>query len=185
MKIYTRRGDAGQTDLFGGARVGKDDRRIEACGAVDELNAAIGVCAAASANDDLRALLLQLQPTLFDLGAHLASPDVDDPAKRGGPAATAGEVEGLERHIDAFEAELAPLQRFILPGGTPASAALHVARTVCRRAERRIVTLDRSQPVGEFALRFVNRLSDLLFVMARLENHRSDVSDVEWVGRRR
>jgi cob(I)alamin adenosyltransferase len=185
VKIYTKRGDAGQTDLFGGTRVSKDDLRVEAIGAVDELNAAIGVCVATTACDDLCQVLLQIQPTLFELGAHLASPDVDDPAKRGHPATGAEKVEGLEHRMDDFEAELTPLKRFILAGGTPASAELHVARTVCRRAERRIVALDRSQSVGEFALRFVNRLSDLLFVMARLENRRAGVSDIEWDGRSR
>jgi len=185
VKIYTRRGDSGETDLFGGPRVGKDDLRVEAYGAVDELNAVVGLCAAMTASDDLRSALRAIQSALFDLGAYLAAPD-SRRREKGGIEGVAGEdVASLEHHIDTLEAELEPLARFILPGGTPASAALHVARTVCRRAERRVVALHRGTPQSEVALRYVNRLSDLLFVMARVENRRAGAGDVEWVGRER
>ncbi len=184
MKIYTRRGDAGETDLFGGPRVGKDDLRVEAYGAVDELNSALGVCASATQHIDLRDLVRHVQGLLFDLGATLATPDEQRREKSGVPEPEADDIAALERHIDALEEELQPLRRFILPGGCHAAAALHVARTVCRRAERRTVALHRAEPVSEPCLRFLNRLSDLLFVMARAENHRAGVADVEWEGRK-
>ncbi len=182
MKIYTKRGDAGETDLFGGPRVGKDDLRVEAYGAVDELNSVLGVAVAAGGQDDLAALTRSLQGTLFDLGAYLASPDAERREKSRIPEPRIEDVEALEARIDAFEAELAPLRRFILPGGTTAAAAFHLARTVCRRAERRAVALDRAEPLDPTALRYLNRLSDLLFVLARVENHRAGVEDVEWEG---
>ncbi len=185
MKIYTRRGDRGETDLFAGGRVGKDHPRVEATGAVDELNAWLGVCAAATVHADLRAELQQIQALLFDLGATLAAPDARHREKAGLPEPGPSDVEQLERAIDALEGELPPLERFILPGGTAAAAALHAARCVCRRAERRAVALHRAEPLGEAALRLLNRLSDLLFVMARVENRRAGVADVEWRGRER
>lgn len=185
MKVYTRRGDRGETDLFGGGRVAKDHLRVEAYGAVDELNAAVGAAGAASPHEDLRKLLQEVQSALFDLGAYLAAPDPERREKMGTPEPRAEEVEGLEARIDAFERELEPLRRFVLPGGTAAAAAFHVARTVCRRAERRAVALEHAEPVGEPALRYLNRLSDLFFVLARVENRRAGVADVEWVGRRR
>jgi cob(I)alamin adenosyltransferase len=183
VKIYTRRGDAGQTDLLGGGRVAKDDRRVEAYGAVDELNALLGVCAAASTHADLRELLRGVQAALFALGAYLASPDAGRRERAGIPGVGDADVEALEKRIDALETELAPLRRFILPGGTPAAATLHVARTVCRRAERRAVALDRAETLDPVALRYLNRLSDLLFVAARVENRRAGTPDVEWEGR--
>lgn len=183
MKIYTRRGDAGETDLFGGPRVGKDDRRVEAYGAVDELNAALGAALALSAHADLRELGAHVQGLLFDLGAYLASPDAERRRKSRVPEPRAQDVEALEARMDAFDAELAPLRSFILPGGTPAAAAFHVARTVCRRAERRVVALHREAELDAPALRYLNRLSDLLFVLARVENARAEVADVEWHGR--
>jgi len=185
MKIYTRRGDRGETDLFGSGRVAKDHVRVEAYGAVDELNAALGLCAAASAQPDVRALVEQLQRGLFALGAYLATPD---PRHREASATRPpddAEIAALEQRIDAFEQELPPLKRFVLPGGTPAAAALHLARTVCRRAERAAVSLDRTERLGADALRYLNRLSDLLFVMARVENRRAGMADVEWEGRER
>jgi len=185
VKIYTRRGDAGETDLFGGLRVSKDDARVEAYGAVDELNAAVGLAAATTGCDDLRAALRDIQSALLDLGSYLAAPDARRREKGGVGGVADDDVDSLERHIDSLEAELAPLQRFILPGGTPAAAVLHLARTVCRRAERRVVALHRAAPQSEAALRYVNRLSDLLFVMARVENHRAGLADVEWNGRGR
>jgi cob(I)alamin adenosyltransferase len=182
MKVYTRRGDGGQTDLFGGERVAKDALRVEAYGAVDELNAALGVAAGATAERDLRELLASLQSLLFALGGSLATPDAAHRAKSGLPEPMPADVDELERRIDAFETELAPLKRFVLPGGTPAAAALHVARTVCRRAERRCVQLARDEEVDATCIAFLNRLSDLLFVMARVANRRAGVGDVEWEG---
>jgi cob(I)alamin adenosyltransferase len=183
VKIYTKRGDAGETDLLGGGRVAKDDPRVEAYGEVDELNASLGACAAATAQADVAALVREIQAALFALGAYLASPDDARRARAAIPGVEAAQVEALERRIDAFEAELAPLRRFILPGGTAAAAAFHVARTACRRAERRAVALHRAEPLAAEALRYLNRLSDLCFVLARVENRRAGVPDVEWEGR--
>jgi cob(I)alamin adenosyltransferase len=184
LKLYTRRGDAGETDLLGGGRVGKDHPRVEAYGALDELNAQLGVCAAASRHPDVRELLERLQGELFALGAYLASPDPERRARAGIAAPPEDAAGRLESAIDVFEKELAPLRRFVLPGGTQAAAAFHLARTLCRRAERRVVALHRAEGVEPEALRWLNRLSDLLFVLARLENRRAGVADVEWAGRR-
>jgi len=181
VKIYTRRGDHGETDLFAGGRVPKDALRVEAYGEVDELNASLGVAAAASEQSDVIELLQCIQRHLFQLGARLATASAD----RGGAASGVGDgdVEALETSIDRHEAELEPLRSFVLPGGSPAAAALHAARTVCRRAERRVVQLAREEQVEEVVLRYLNRLSDLLFVLARLDNHRSGVAEIEWRGR--
>lgn len=186
MKIYTKAGDAGETGLFGGARVRKDDARVEAYGAVDELNGALGAARAAlPAGAELDALLAQLQSELFDLGAELATPPERLDSKLGArvPLATDERVAALEGEIDRMEETLPPLKTFILPGGTAAAAALHVARAVCRRAERRTVALARVDTVRPEALRYLNRLSDLLFVMARYANQQSGVSDVPWASR--
>ena len=183
MKIYTRRGDGGETDLFAGGRVAKDSIRVEAYGAVDELNASLGMAAAASPGADVQALCREIQARLFDLGGYLATPDAGRREQKSVPEVESEDVDALEAAIDRFERELEPLRRFILPGGTPAAAAFHLARTVCRRAERRCVTLHASEPLDPLPLRYLNRLSDLLFVIARLENHRAGVADVEWEGR--
>jgi len=185
VKIYTRRGDAGETDLFGGDRVTKDSSRVDAYGAVDELNAFVGAARAASEHGDMRALMGRVQSSLLDLGAHLATPDAARREKAGIPVISDEEIERLERSIDAFEEELEPLRSFVLPGGSPAAAALHIARVVCRRAERRVVGLDRSEEGGEEGidargLRYLNRLSDLLFVAARVENRRAGIDEEEW-----
>ena len=185
MKIYTRRGDQGQTDLFGGERVAKSDARVEAYGEVDELNACVGAAAAESQHADLRGLLQRVQSTLFDLGATLATPDPERREKANIPRASEEDVAELEAAIDRLEGELPPLRSFILPGGSRASAAFHVARTVCRRAERRVVALGELDDVDAAGLRYLNRLSDFLFVLARIENQHSRVADVEWVGRDR
>jgi cob(I)alamin adenosyltransferase len=178
VKLYTRTGDTGETSLFGGTRARKDDPRVDAYGEVDELNAWLGLARASSTDADLATELEQLQRDLFALGAQLADP-ADKIAARVTKAALADEdVARLERLIDRLEGELPPLRRFILAGGASTGAALHVARTVCRRAERRIVALD--PPVDAVLLRYVNRLSDLLFVLARAANHRAGVPELEW-----
>jgi len=185
VKIYTKRGDRGETDLLGGGRVSKDCARVEAYGAVDELNACLGRSAAESEHDDLREIIRGIQSSLFDLGGYLAAPDTERAGNDcvSGPADS--DVERLEAQIDALEVELEPLKRFILPGGSRAAADLHVARTVCRRAERRAVALHEHEPLSAATLRYLNRLSDLLFVMARVENRRAGIADVEWPGRAR
>jgi len=177
MKIYTRTGDGGATTLFDGTRIAKSDPRVDAYGEVDEANAVIGAVLAGGLDADLDALLVQVQRDLFALGSRLA-----DPAERIADRVTKialgpADVTRLEEWIDKYEAELTPLRRFILPGGTPAAAALHVARTVCRRAERRMVALAVLEV--EF-LAYMNRLSDLLFVLARVVNHRAGVAEAEW-----
>ncbi len=182
MKVYTRRGDGGQTDLFGGERVGKDDLRVAVYGEIDELNAVLGLCAATCEDKQLKELVAGIQSRLFDLGAYLATPDPARREKGRVREPQASDVEELEQRIDAFETELEPLKRFILPGGTEAAAFFHLARTVCRRAERRAVELNAREPLSASALRYLNRLSDLLFVIARVENRRSGVSDVVWQG---
>ena len=178
MKLYTRTGDAGDTSLFGGTRARKDDPRVDAYGEVDELNAWLGLARASSIDAELAAELQQLQRDLFALGAQLADPADQIAARVTKAALVDDDVTRLERLIDKMEDELPPLRRFILAGGAPAGAALHVARTVCRRAERRIVALD--PPVDPVLLRYVNRLSDLLFVLARVANHRAGVPEIEW-----
>src|SRR5690606_31658206 len=170
VKIYTRRGDRGETDLIGAGRVPKDHPRVGAYGAADEPNAALRRAAALTPHGDVRALLEAVQRHLFSLGAYLATPEERHRAPAGIRAPTDLEVTELEARIDTFEGELPPLQRFVLPGGTPVAAALHVARTVCRRAERILVSLDRAERLEPTAVRYLNRLSDLLFVLARLEN---------------
>jgi len=184
VKIYTRRGDSGETDLFAGGRVAKDHVRVEAYGAVDELNAVLGQALSASGQKDLQELGRRVQETLFELGAVLATPEPKPRTGNPVPAPREEDVAWLEARIDALEQELAPLRRFILPGGTSASAAFHTARTVCRRAERRAVLLERGERIDPACLRYLNRLSDLLFVVARVENRRAGVADVEWAGRR-
>ena len=185
MKIYTRRGDSGETDLIGSGRVSKDHLRVDAYGAVDELNATLGVCAAATPHADLRELIEGIQRGLFTLGAHLATPEARHRESLGMLEPSDAEIAALEARIDAFAGELPPLERFVLPGGTAPAAAFHVARTVCRRAERVAVALDRAESLAPSAIRYLNRLSDLLFVLARVENRRAGVGDVEWEGRKK
>ncbi len=180
MKLYTRRGDSGETDLFGGERVSKDHLRVSAYGEVDELNASIGAATAASEQKDLIDFCQRIQSTLLDLGSFLATPSPERRRKAAIPGPAEADVAALEDEIDRLEAELAPLQTFILPGGTCAAAAFHLARTVCRRAERSAVRLDLDEPLGGCSLRYLNRLSDLLFVLARVENHRAGVPDIAW-----
>ena len=186
MRIYTRGGDSGETSLFDGARVRKADPRVAAYGDVDELNACLGVARAhlAPSCADVDALLADVQRDLFAIGAVLADPRRDDAREQGTWTTRveldAGRATARESRIDAWEAELEPLTRFILPAGTPASAALHVARAVARRAERGVVALVDSGAGAMVAVTYLNRLSDLLFVAARLANRREGVADVFW-----
>lgn len=181
MKIYTRTGDAGETGLFGGGRVPKDDVRVEAYGGLDEANAALGVARAAGLEADLDAIAAEAQHALFDLGAELATPpEANRNAKARVPLVDPAAVKALEDAIDRLTAELPPQTHFILPGGTPAAAALHQARTTLRNAERRMIGLHRIAPIRSEGLQYVNRLSDLLFVMARAANRRKEVPEVIW-----
>jgi len=183
VKIYTRAGDAGQTALFGGLKVRKDVPRVEAYGTVDELNACLGLAAVAVGDHpDIQALLARVQSELFDLGAELSTPPdrARDRLAARMPLLDTGPVEVMEGEIDRYEGELASLKTFILPGGTPAAAALHLARTVCRRAERRVLSLAALEEVNPEVVRYMNRLSDLLFVLARVANRQAGVEDVRW-----
>jgi len=179
MKIYTRTGDEGETGLFGGMRVSKGDARVEAYGDVDELNSVLGLVRSEPLEPEVDRLLGEIQDLLFAMGAELGTaPDkadrltlarIDDAA-----------VERLEHAIDRWEADLPPLRSFVVPGGARSAAGLHVARTVCRRAERRIVNLAKTETVPGELLRFINRLADLLFVLARIANLRAGIADVPW-----
>ena len=179
MRIYTRTGDAGETSLLGGARVPKDHPRVAAYGDVDETNAAIGVVRAL-AQPPLDQLLFGVQKDLFAIGAQLADPTQKVAARRAKAAITAVHVRRLEKAIDARQETLPPLRSFVLPGGTPTASLLHLARTVCRRAERSVVTLARGGHVDRVIVVYLNRLSDLLFVLARFENHRGGVDEPRW-----
>lgn len=177
-RIYTRTGDEGDTGLFGGGRVHKDEPRVEAYGEVDELNAAIGL-ARAEGLGELDVLAHAIQEQLFCVGSVLATPPGVKAAAVVPPIEPAW-IEKMERAIDTFELELPELKAFILPGGSKAGAALHLARTICRRAERRVVPLARAGQLPREAVVYLNRLSDLLFTMARVANHRAKVKDEPW-----
>ena len=179
VKIYTRTGDDGETSLFDGRRVLKSAQRVDAYGEVDELGAAIGVAMASGLPPDIADMLQQVARDLFAVGGRLADPDQKVAARVRKIAVGQAEVARLEQWIDRLEAELPPLRRFILPGGSPAGAALHLARTVCRRAERRITALGPNEVESELRA-YVNRLSDFLFVAARAVNHRAGVPELEW-----
>jgi cob(I)alamin adenosyltransferase len=181
VKIYTRGGDAGETSLYGAGRTSKAAVRVEAMGAVDELNASLGWVASQLEAGATRARLEALQHDLFVLGADLATP----PAREGRarpetPPLPVERISEMERWIDEASGLLPELRAFVLPGGAPTGAALHLARTVCRRAERAVVRLAESEPLDRAVIAYLNRLSDLLFVLARLENHRVGTGDVEW-----
>ena len=178
-KLYTRKGDEGTTGLGGGQRVPKDSLRVRAYGAVDELNAFIGVALAHGVSRRLAEMLLPIQNELFHLGADLSFVE-EDKARRKIPQIEARHVERLEQRIDELNAVVGPLENFILPGGAVASANLHVARTVCRRAEREVIALAGAEPVGPFVVAYLNRLSDLLFAMARYENRQQGVLEPLW-----
>jgi cob(I)alamin adenosyltransferase len=182
VKIYTRTGDTGTTSLFGGRKVGKDHERLEAYGTVDELNAYLGWFRSRTRHADLARRVESIQVALFDIGAHLATPPDAAKARAALPELREQAVTDLETAIDGLEEELTPLTAFILPGGTEDSALLHVARTVCRRAERATVRAagDGAEPLPPAGLAYLNRLSDLLFVMARVVNRRNDRPETEW-----
>ncbi len=181
MKIYTKTGDAGTTGLFGGGRVPKDDIRVEAYGDVDELNAVIGMARSVEMMPRIDEVLVPIQRDLFAIGALLATPDRDKMALHLHKARIdEGRIAELEHAIDDGESELEPLTAFILPGGTPKSAALHVARTVCRRAERHVVRLQHEVELPDLAVIYLNRLSDLLFTLARVANRRAGAGEVTW-----
>jgi cob(I)alamin adenosyltransferase len=180
-RIYTKTGDRGETGLFGGGRVPKDHPRVAAYGDVDELNSAIGVARAAPPTGFYDDLLQSIQRDLFAIGGHLATPDPDRVKKALEKAElSAGRIAEFEAAMDSADRELPPLRAFVLPAGTPKAAALHLARTVCRRAERSTVQLSHSTPVPELFIVYLNRLSDLLFTLARVANHRDGSGDVTW-----
>jgi cob(I)alamin adenosyltransferase len=176
-KITTRTGDTGDTGLGDGARVPKDSARIAALGDIDELNSTIGLLLSEQIPPEVRAVLEQVQHDLFDLGGEVSIP--------GHSLMTEQQVESLERSVEEWNSALSPLKEFILPGGSRAAAAAHLARTVCRRAERTLVALGRHEPVGEPARRYLNRLSDLLFVAGRSLNRAAGGGDVQWRHKRK
>lgn len=178
MKIYTKTGDKGTTSLFDKTRVSKDDPRVGAYGDVDELNAMLGICLSDLNEKDVRELLIEIQRDLFALGAQLANPS--HKKQRNKTSFTEEKIRHLEDSIDKFEAELKPVKDFMLPGGNSSSARLHFARTICRRAERKIVSLMKNENVDNVFLVYMNRLSDLLFVLARVMNKRGSVKEVSW-----
>jgi cob(I)alamin adenosyltransferase len=179
MKIYTRTGDSGATGLFGGGRVDKDNDAVEAYGSVDELNACLGVARAALGSGETERLLGTIQSDLLTLGAELGcAPGKQD--RLGLTLVAAEDTKRLEDQIDAFEAGLEPLKTFVLPAGSAAAASLHVARTVCRRAERRVIAARRSVPIRDEVIHYLNRLSDLLFVLAREANRHAGCGDTPW-----
>ena len=181
MKIYTKTGDSGDTGLFGGGRVAKDDARVEAYGDVDELNAVLGMARAVELMPRIDEVLVLVQRDLFAIGALLATPDRDRMAQHLQKARIdERRIAELEQAIDDAESELEPLRAFILPGGTPKAAALHVARTVCRRAERHVVRLQHDVELPALVVIYMNRLSDLLFTLARLANRRAGAGEVTW-----
>ncbi len=183
MKIYTKTGDEGTTGLFGGRRVSKSSPRIAAYGDIDELNAVLGVVIAHSNQNIIQSTLRQIQNHLFILGAQLASPSADPKIER----ITSAHIDFLERQMDVMTESLPPLTHSILPGGSKTAAHLHLARTVCRRAERNVVYLSQlpEEPVDNWVMMYINRLSDFLFVFSRLINQLEKVSDIEWVPQKR
>jgi cob(I)alamin adenosyltransferase len=178
MKIYTKTGDEGKTSLFGGEKVDKNNIRIKAYGTVDELNSVIGLSLTEDVNIKTREILVELQHTLFLIGGELATPPtVNSSAIK---HVSDNEISFIEKKIDELEIDLSPLKNFILPGGSKAAAILHLARTVCRRAEREIVEIDQNEKINKKVIIYINRLSDLLFVMARFENHVTSTPETEW-----
>ena len=177
MKIYTGKGDTGETGLYGGKRVSKNSPQIEAYGIVDELNSFVGLSVTETLDKDVKALLLQIQNQLFTVGADLATPEEK---KRGSDGTPSEFYSSIEKEIDKYDAKLEELKSFILPGGSKSSAHLHVCRTIARRAERAVVSLKNKVEIGDNILIFLNRLSDLFFVLARYENYVSGNPDIKW-----
>lgn len=182
MKIYTKTGDKGMTSLFGGERVWKDHLRIESYGSVDEINSFIGLALCEITDEDIRGTLKQIQNDLFVVGSDLASPKEKESKSFKIPRVNHDYFEKIESEIDRFNDKLPELKHFILPGGTKGAALLHTARTICRRAERKVITLGKAEKIGDDIAIYLNRLSDFLFVLARYENHVSKTPDVEWKG---
>ena len=180
MKIYTKTGDKGDTGLFGGERVSKSSERIEAYGTVDELNSFIGMAVVEVKDNEVKELLKKIQNELFTVGSDLATPDIEKNKKLNIERVQEKFCADAEKAIDYFEDKLEPLKNFILPGGSKSSALLHVCRSVCRRAERRVVKLSSSEKIGENLVIYLNRLSDLFFVLARYENKAAGVPDTKW-----
>ena len=176
MKIYTKTGDDGTTGLQGGRRVSKSNARIQAYGAVDETNSALGIVLTYKLDSDMNELLTKIQNDLFIAGSDLSSPDLANTKNR----ISEPMISHLENQIDKFESELTPLTNFILPGGHPIASHLHLARTICRRAETIVVELSKTEQLNPSCQKYLNRLSDLLFVMARAANKRNNVPDVLW-----
>ncbi len=182
MKIYTKTGDRGETSLFGGERVSKDELRIEAYGTVDELNSVMGVARSFNESEEIDSILGEIQERLFVLGADLATPM--NSRNSSVPRISSVDINAIEHMIDEIELKLAPLKSFILPGGSKAAAFLHFARTVCRRAERRTVTLRKNGEISDEAMIYLNRLSDFLFVLARYANKTGGVAETIWSTRK-
>ncbi len=180
MKIYTKTGDGGKTSLFGGKRVDKNSTRLEAYGTVDELNSVLGIAIVSGVDEKIKGILTNLQNQLFLLGSDLATPLDENKIKIEIHRVSQKSVGLLENWIDKLEDELPDIKTFILPGGTTGAAYLHFARTVCRRAERKTVELAGKEPINEFVVKYLNRLSDLLFVLARYENFKKNIPDVSW-----
>ncbi len=180
MKIYTKTGDKGDTGLFGGDRVSKSSERIEAYGTLDELNSFTGMAVAEAKDKEVKKLLEKIQNELFTVGSDLATPDIEKNKKLNIVRVPEKFCTDAEKAIDYFEEKLEPLKNFILPGGSKSSALLHVCRSVCRRAERRVVKLKKSEKIGENIIIYLNRLADLFFVLARYENKAVGLSDTKW-----
>jgi cob(I)alamin adenosyltransferase len=180
MKIYTRGGDKGETGLFGGERVSKDSLRIEAYGTIDELNSFIGLTLTEVKDAEIKKLLEEIQNVLFTAGSDLAAPDNEANKKHNIPRITEVHYQEIEKEIDRFDSELEEIRNFILPGGSKSAALLHICRTICRRAERRVVSLNNTVNIGNDIIIFLNRLSDLFFVLARCENKAAGIPDIKW-----
>jgi cob(I)alamin adenosyltransferase len=180
MKIYTKTGDRGDTGLLNGRRVSKDDLRVQAYGEVDELNAALGLAVATLSDSEISKVLIEIQKDLFSIGAQLAEPPWGEGKRLEKFQIDESHISRLEQCIDKWETELIPLHRFILPGGSNAGAALHLARTICRRAERQVVHLSHREELPPTLMAYLNRLSDFLFVLARFINHKSNSPEILW-----
>jgi cob(I)alamin adenosyltransferase len=181
MKIYTKTGDRGETGLFGGERVSKDSLRLNAYGTLDELNAFIGLALTEIKSDKIKDVLIDIQSKLFVVGSDIAAPEIEKNKKLKITRTPKSFIDDSEKCIDEFEAELDDLKNFILPGGSKGAALLHICRTISRRAEREIVTLKNAEQIGENILIFLNRLSDLFFVLSRFENKYSNIPDTKWI----